>query len=73
MMQGIPRPCAVCRVPCCHEPVCEAMIMAPWLVPEVSVAEMLELNTFGPGGWHLGSMLARQGLVPGWIWLATPT
>ena len=31
----------------------EATIMAPWLVPEVSVAEMLELNTFGPGGWHL--------------------
>ena len=53
VMQGIPRPCAVCRVPCCLEPLCEAMIMAPWLVPEVSVAEMLELNTFGPGGWHL--------------------
>ena len=52
-MQGIPRPCAVCRVPCCLEPLCEATIMAPWLVPEVSVAEMLELNTFGPGGWHL--------------------
>ena len=31
----------------------EATIMAPWLVPEVSVAEMLELNTFGPGGWRL--------------------